>query len=47
MKLSDVLVKERIIINLNGRDKYDILEKLVNIARTSDKVTDEADLLKR
>ena len=47
MKLSDVLAKERIIINLNGMDKYDILGKLVNIARTSDKVTDEADLLKK
>ena len=47
MKLSDVLTKERIIINLNGRDKYDILGKLVNIARTSDKVINEADLLKK
>lgn len=47
MKLSDVLTKERIIINLNGRDKYDVLGKLVNIARTSDKVINEADLLKK
>ena len=47
MKLSDVLTKERIIINLNGRDKYDILGKLVNVARTSNRVTDEADLLKK
>ena len=47
MKLSDVLTKERIIINLNGKDKYDILEKLVNVARTSDKVINEADLLKK
>jgi len=47
VKLSDVLTKERIIINLNGRDKYDILGKLVNIARTSDKVINEADLLKK
>ncbi|MBE7444055.1 MAG: hypothetical protein HS132_01895 [Planctomycetia bacterium] len=27
VKLSDVLTKERIIINLNGKDKYDVLEK--------------------
>ena len=47
MKLSDVLTKERIIINLNGRDKYDILGKLVNVARTSNRVTDEAYLLKK
>ena len=47
MKLSDVLTKERIIINLNGTDKYDILGKLVNVARTSNRVTDEADLLKK
>ena len=47
MKLSDVLIKERIIINLNGEDKYDILGKLVNVARTSDKVINEADLLKK
>jgi len=47
VKLSDVLTKERIIINLNGRDKYDILGKLVNVARTSNRVTDEADLLKK
>ena len=47
MKLSDVLTKERIIINLNGEDKYDILGKLVNVARTSNRVTDEADLLKK
>ena len=47
MKLSDVLTKERIIINLNGKDKYDVLEKLVNVARTSDKVINEADLLKK
>ena len=47
MKLSDVLTKERIIINLHGKDKYDVLGKLVNVAKTSGKVTDEADLLKR
>ena len=47
MKLSDVLAKERIIINLNGRDKYDVLEKMVHVTRTSDKVTNETDLLKK
>ena len=47
MKLSDVLTKERIIINLNGKDKYDVLGKMVNVAKTSDKVTDEIDLLKK
>lgn len=47
MKLSDVLAKERIIINLNGRDKYDVLEKMVHVTGTSDKVTNETDLLKK
>ena len=47
MKLSDVLTKERIIINLNGKDKYDVLEKMVNVAKASEKVTDATDLLKK
>ena len=47
MKLSDVLTAERIIINLNGKDKYDALEKIVKVAKNSDKVTDENDLLKK
>ncbi len=47
MKLSDVLTKERIVINLRGNDKSDALGKLVNAAKTSGKVTDEADLLKK
>lgn len=47
MKLSDVLTRERIIINLHGKDKQDILEKMVNVARTSDKVTNKEDLLKK
>ena len=47
MKLSDVLTKERIIIDLSGKDKYDVLGKLVNVAKTSEKVTDEIDLLKK
>lgn len=47
MKLSDVLTKERIIINLNGKDKYDVLEKMVQMARASEKVTNETDLLKK
>ena len=47
MKLSDILTTERIIINLNGKDKYDVLEKMVKVAKNSDKVTDENDLLKK
>ncbi len=47
MKLSEVLSKERIIINLGGNDKYDMLEKLVNVAKTSEKVKDAQDLLKK
>lgn len=47
MKLSDVLTKERIVINVNGRDKYEVLEKLVHVAKTSNKVTNESDLLKK
>lgn len=44
---SEVLSKERIIIDIQGRDKYEVLEKLVKAAITSGKVTDEADLLKK
>lgn len=47
VKLSDVLTRERIIIGLNGRDKYDVLEKMVHVTRTSEKVTSETDLLKK
>ena len=47
MKLSDILTTERIIINLNGKDKYDVLEKMVKVVKNSDKVTDENDLLKK
>lgn len=47
MKLSDVLTKERIIINLRGNDKSDVLGKLVDTAKSSGKVTDETDLLKK
>ncbi|HHT9158955.1 MAG TPA: PTS sugar transporter subunit IIA [Candidatus Brocadiaceae bacterium] len=47
MKLSDVLTAERIIINLNGKDKYDVLERMVKVAKTSEKVTNENDLLKK
>jgi fructose-specific phosphotransferase system IIA component len=47
VKLSDILTTERIIINLNGKDKYDVLEKMVKVAKNSDKVTDENDLLKK
>jgi len=47
VKLSDVLAKERIIINLDGRDKYDVLEKMVHVTRTSEKVTNETDLLRK
>lgn len=42
-----MLSKERIIINLSGSDKYDILEKLVDVAKTSEKVKDPKDLLNK
>lgn len=47
MKLSDVLTEDRIIININGKDKYDVLEKMVHIAKTSEKVKDVENLLKK
>lgn len=47
MKLSEVLAKERIMINLDGRDKYDVLAKMTHVARASEKVTNETDLLKK
>jgi mannitol/fructose-specific phosphotransferase system IIA component (Ntr-type) len=47
LKLSDVLTKERIVINLNGKNKHEVLEKIVQVAKTSEKVTDEKDLLKK
>ncbi len=47
MKLSEVLTKDRIIINLNGRDKYDVLEKMIHEIGTSEKVTNEADILEK
>ncbi len=47
VKLSDVLSKERIVIDLSGKDKHEVLEKIVNIAKTSDKVINETDLLKK
>ncbi len=47
MKLSDVLTKERIIINLTGKDKYDVLEKMVQVTKNSEKITNETDFLKK
>ncbi|MGQ3684133.1 MAG: PTS sugar transporter subunit IIA [Candidatus Loosdrechtia sp.] len=47
MKLSEVLTKERIVINIDGKDKYDLLGRLVTLAKTSNKVTDETDLLQK
>ncbi|OOP55867.1 MAG: hypothetical protein AYP45_12390 [Candidatus Brocadia carolinensis] len=47
MKPSDILTKERIIINISGVGKNDILEKLVQVAGTSKKVISETDLLKK
>ncbi len=47
LKLSDVLVKERIVINLSGKSKLEVLEKIVQVASISEKVTDEKDLLKK
>lgn len=47
MKLSDVLTKERIIINLTGKDKYDVLEKMVQVTKNSEKITNETAFLKK
>lgn len=47
VKLSDVLTKERIIINLTGKDKYDVLEKMVQVTKNSEKITNETDFLKK
>ncbi|MCF6159033.1 MAG: PTS sugar transporter subunit IIA [wastewater metagenome] len=47
VKLSEVLAKERIVIHVKGKDKYDVLGKLVHVARVSGKVTNEADLLRK
>jgi len=45
VKLSDVLTKERIIIDITGSDKFEVLEKMVKVTKTSEKVTDAIDLL--
>lgn len=42
MRSSDVLVNERIIIDLQGKDKYEVLEKLVKMTKASGRVSDEA-----
>ncbi|MCC6324887.1 MAG: PTS sugar transporter subunit IIA [Candidatus Brocadia sp.] len=47
MKPSDVLTKERIIINISGEGKTDVLGKMVQVAGTSGKVTSETDLLRK
>jgi len=47
LKISEVLSKERIIINIDWKNKYDVLENLVKVFKASDKVTDETDLIKK
>ena len=47
MNPSDILTKERIIINITGEGRDDILKKMVHVAGTSEKVVNEADILKR
>lgn len=47
MKLSDVLAKEHIIINLYGMNKFEVLEKMVKVTKSSAKVVDEVDLLEK
>ena len=47
MKLSDVLAKEHIIINLYGMNKFEVLEKMVKVTKYSAKVVDEIDLLEK
>ncbi len=47
MKLSDVLAKEHIIINLYGMNKFEVLEKMVKVTKSSAKVVNEVDLLEK
>lgn len=47
MKPSDILAKERIIMNIAGEGKNDVLEKMVQVAGTSKKVVSEPALLKK
>lgn len=47
MKPSDILTKERIIIDISGEGKADVLEKMVHVAGVSGKVTSETDLFKK
>jgi mannitol/fructose-specific phosphotransferase system IIA component (Ntr-type) len=47
VKLSDVLAKEHIIINLYGMNKFEVLEKMVKVTKSSAKVVDEVDLLEK
>lgn len=47
VKLSDVLTENRILINIHGKDKYDVLEKMVHAVKTSEKVKDVENLLKK
>jgi len=42
MKPSDVLAKERIIMNIAGEGKNEVLEKMVHAAGTSKKVIGES-----
>lgn len=47
MKPSDVLAKERIIMNIAGEGKNEVLEKMVHAAGTSKKVIGESNLFQK
>ncbi|BBO17450.1 PTS system component [Candidatus Brocadia pituitae] len=47
MKPSDVLAKERIIMNIAGEGKNEVLEKMVHTAGTSNKVIGESTLFQK
>lgn len=40
MKISELLNEENILLNLEAKDKYDLIDKLINVVAKSDKVLD-------
>lgn len=40
MKVSELLNEENILLNLEAKDKYDLIDKLINVVAKSDKVLD-------
>lgn len=40
MRISELLNEENILLNLEAKDKYDLIDKLINVVAKSDKVLD-------